>query len=1076
MARVSCPKCKLTFSTKDDSRPTAQCPDCGTRFPVGGSKGPPPPPQRDRADAEDRAPRKKGGGLLIVLVGLLTLCLVGVGGGGFAVWHFFLRKKDDKPPVVANNDDNPRLDGNKPTLLMGGAELKKEQIYNKLLPATVLILTPDGSGSGVLVARDPNLVITNHHVVGNNASVTVFFPDIALNGEPNIEMSYYLKNEPTLGIRGRVIERNPGKDMAIVHLERIPESAHPIPLAANSAKRLESVVGIGASGAKRDSLWQPHSGDVRQVVQTPSITGNLCWFLFTQQPTNPGDSGGPIVNNHVELVAIVQGGPRKLVKNVKNTKGQTLVDQKGNPILEVTGDDNVAYNVDIRELRDFLTHTYGTHFGGDFPTAAPLVDVGAIAPSDQEKNFTVGDYIQILRENTDAEARVAVSRLAHFRGQAVQPLIDFLGDDKATRRHHFALEALEKIGAPIADPGLEAGRKALKSSEPPARIAAAKYLASLNTAARKANVVPDLIQAVSFENTSHGPLRAACEQAVLKLGPYGDSDHDKIVGKGVDPDPYVRGLRAKLVVEMEIPQGDKVRIMDRYFKDDHVHVRAEAIRAVGKPDKFPRGDIYRLVIPFLGDKDYIVRSAAFESLYKIPRTEVSDLDVLKPFFKSDSAETHLYLLDRVASLGERATPIVPEISKSLNFPDDRIKLVAIDVVLKIGRSLTSLKDDLVKLSEYKERPDLRVDALRCLAIIGKDEPGVLRAVFERLDDSESVRRKPRSVNELRAGAIEALKEKVRQVFDLPPFDLEAPPVWYFALTTLNEMLPFKSEAHVNDIKYLLNPDKTRPIVPRAMAAKAIAESGSAAKVAIEDITKALKDPDLRDLVVRKNLCKAAGNCGQQGSPASSELARMATYQITEDEARKIGPIVTLLHRELRDTALTALKQVGAGASAAVPALREILRSSSATPAMLTDAIETLGSIGDQAAPAVPELLNMFKTEKDYEAILNGSAPRSKLILDAVKKIGPTGIGPIQDYLHKYEKDFLDGRPAFGKEVEKFVGCLECYMILNPGLVPDKEKAAMAKDMRFLRSQADLRKYQPISRRISELIVILEGKK
>jgi hypothetical protein len=209
---------------------------------------------------------------------------------------------------------------------------------------------------------------------------------------------------------------------------------------------------------------------------------------------------------------------------------------------------------------------------------------------------------------------------------------------------------------------------------------------------------------------------------------------------------------------------------------------------------------------------------------------------------------------------------------------------------------------------------------------------------------------------------------------------------------------------------------------------------------------------------------------------------MATYQMTEDEARKIGVIASQLNKELRETALIALKKVGAGASAAVPALREILRSSSATPATLTDAIDTLGSIGEPAASAVPEMLNLFKQETDHKAILDGSSARAKLLVDAIKKIGPNAAPPIVEYLNKYEKDFLVGRPHYGPEVEKFAGCLECYIVLNPPTLADKDRDATIKSLKFLRSQADLRKdekketYKAISRRITDALNLLEGKK
>ena len=55
-------------------------------------------------------------------------------------------------------------------------------------------------------------------------------------------------------------------------------------------------------------------------------------MVETSSPTNLGDSGGPMVNDHGELVAVVQGFSRR--------------------------DKAVSWNIDVREVRSLLE----THF------------------------------------------------------------------------------------------------------------------------------------------------------------------------------------------------------------------------------------------------------------------------------------------------------------------------------------------------------------------------------------------------------------------------------------------------------------------------------------------------------------------------------------------------------------------------------------------------------------------------------------------------------------------------------------------------------------------------------------------
>jgi S1-C subfamily serine protease len=198
-----------------------------------------------------------------------------------------------------------------------------ERIYPRLLKSTVWVISPRGGnlysmGTGSLLDLGLKLVLTNYHVVADKDTVTALFPTFhtgrsghaELVAERDVYLNLFRSGG---GCRGRVIARDPRRDLALIQLDTVPSGAHPVPLARQTVgpgERVHSIGNPGGSGA----LWVYTFGTVRQVYHKrwkckfgEGILDLDAQVVETQSPTNQGDSGGPLVNDRGELVGVTQG-------------------------------------------------------------------------------------------------------------------------------------------------------------------------------------------------------------------------------------------------------------------------------------------------------------------------------------------------------------------------------------------------------------------------------------------------------------------------------------------------------------------------------------------------------------------------------------------------------------------------------------------------------------------------------------------------------------------------------------------------------------------------------------------------
>jgi hypothetical protein len=191
-------------------------------------------------------------------------------------------------------------------------------IYKKAIPSVVWIHStrPNGlaTGTGALIDKDAKLVLTNFHVVEENPKATIFFPQFR-DGSPIPEKQYYTDRTARLGISGRVIALDKSADLAVIQLESVPKDVAGISLAAVSPGPGDTVHSIGNPG-KSGALWGYVKGGVRNVYRKKwkaelgknKIATFEAKVIETDSATNPGDSGGPLLNDKGELVGVTQGG------------------------------------------------------------------------------------------------------------------------------------------------------------------------------------------------------------------------------------------------------------------------------------------------------------------------------------------------------------------------------------------------------------------------------------------------------------------------------------------------------------------------------------------------------------------------------------------------------------------------------------------------------------------------------------------------------------------------------------------------------------------------------------------------
>ena len=190
-----------------------------------------------------------------------------------------------------------------------------EEVISRAMPALVRVETSTGFGSGFFIT--PDTILTNVHVVGTNASVTIGRRD----------------GTKTMA---RVETTAPELDIAIIRISNPDPNQTTLPLGSGTSARAgQEVLAIGTPLGLQNTVTRGIVSAVREV-------GGLT-LVQTDAAINPGNSGGPLLDRSGQVIGITTMGVKaadaqglSFAVAIEHAKallaGKRTTDQKGTPL------------------------------------------------------------------------------------------------------------------------------------------------------------------------------------------------------------------------------------------------------------------------------------------------------------------------------------------------------------------------------------------------------------------------------------------------------------------------------------------------------------------------------------------------------------------------------------------------------------------------------------------------------------------------------------------------------------------------------------------------------------------------
>src|SRR5262249_36176007 len=151
--------------------------------------------------------------------------------------------------------------------------------------------------TGWVANVEKGLIVTNDHVAGHAKRLRVFFPNLSGGEQANTREELIRSGK---GVPAKLLLTDPKTDLAVIQVESLPHGTTAPKLADRSISPGDRIHAIGNPSI---GPWVYSAGDVR-LVHRKREGGLDAWVVESSLPVNPGDSGGPQVNDRGELVSV----------------------------------------------------------------------------------------------------------------------------------------------------------------------------------------------------------------------------------------------------------------------------------------------------------------------------------------------------------------------------------------------------------------------------------------------------------------------------------------------------------------------------------------------------------------------------------------------------------------------------------------------------------------------------------------------------------------------------------------------------------------------------------------------------
>jgi serine protease Do len=205
-----------------------------------------------------------------------------------------------------------------PLLARTPAANTANRVYEKANPAVVTVRNNEGHGSGFIVSAD-GFVITNAHVLkGQSSIVTVMMADG--------------KTEMPADVVGFA---KGGIDLALLKINR-RQKFPTLNFGKSSGIRVgDDVYAIGTPLAEKNQ-----NSFAAGIVSAIRASGKV---IQHSAPINRGNSGGPLLNDRGELIAVNTG-----------LQVSQVLDEEGKQVAINTGSSGISYALGVDLVRKFL--------------------------------------------------------------------------------------------------------------------------------------------------------------------------------------------------------------------------------------------------------------------------------------------------------------------------------------------------------------------------------------------------------------------------------------------------------------------------------------------------------------------------------------------------------------------------------------------------------------------------------------------------------------------------------------------------------------------------------------------------